>query len=91
MDGTGPKTWTYNGGLMTDPLGNDTLYGFTPATPTTYCGPYLATKVQYYNGSHLNAANLVKTDETQYASVARIRFPTSITRIKVFLTVCFDC
>jgi len=65
-DGTGPKTWTYTGGLMTDPLGNDTLYGFTPATPTSYCGPYLATKVQHYNGSHLNAANLVKTDETQY-------------------------
>jgi RHS repeat-associated protein len=62
-DGTGPKTWSYNLGIVTDPLGNDTVYTFTAPCG----GSAVNTETQYYSGSHSNAANLIKTEDTQYA------------------------
>jgi YD repeat-containing protein len=61
-DGTGPHTWTYNGGVVTDPLGNDTVHTTTHLGGT--CSIY-ETQTQYYQGSH-TGGTLLKTVNTDY-------------------------
>ncbi len=61
-DGTGPHTWTYANGVVTDPMGNDTVHTFTGLGGT--CSQY-ETKTQYYQGSH-TGGTLLKTVMTDY-------------------------
>ncbi len=61
-DGAGPHTWTYNGGVVTDPLGNDTVHTITHLGGT--CSLY-ETQTQYYQGSH-TGGTLLKTVNTDY-------------------------
>ena len=62
-DGTGPHTWTYNLGTVTDPLGNDTVHQITPLG-TSSCS-FFETETDYYQGSHANGT-LLKKVQTQY-------------------------
>src|SRR5215471_18802230 len=69
-DGTGPHTWTYgNGtGVVTDPLGNDTVHTITGLGASLLgglsCSLY-ETQTQYYQGSH-TSGTLLKTVNTDY-------------------------
>lgn len=77
MDGSGAKTWTYTWGtdsnhtlanIVTDPLGNDTVYtfsGFVPNGASAYSCPTYETGAQYYQGSH-TSGTLLKTVNTAY-------------------------
>jgi RHS repeat-associated protein len=72
-DGTGPHTWTYTpvggtGGtnVVTDPLGNDTVYTVTNIGNGQ--SGYV-TKVQYYQGSQATGT-LLKTEATDYTYTA---------------------
>jgi hypothetical protein len=62
-DGTGNRMWTYAGGKVTDPLGNDEVHSF--AGP---CGPLYESSTQSYQGPQ-SSANLVKTVATQYRCI----------------------
>ena len=59
-DGNAPQVWTYNAGVVTDPLGNDTVHSGGS------CGGPEGT-VQYYNGSHAGSG-LIKTVQTGYSA-----------------------
>ena len=70
-DGTGPHTWHYaitatggynEMGVVTDPLGNDTVYTMTGLGNTPVFYP---TEVDYYTGSH-TSGTLLKTVKTTY-------------------------
>jgi YD repeat-containing protein len=65
-DVAGPHTWTYNGGLVTDPAGNDTLHTFTALNNS--CSLY-ETKTQYFQGSY-QSGHLLKTVNTDYQWIA---------------------
>ena len=65
-DGSGPHTWTYNNGIVTDPTGNDTVHGFTGLNFS--CSLY-ETQTQYFQGSHSSGA-LLKTVNTDYRWMA---------------------
>jgi RHS repeat-associated protein len=60
-DGTGPHTTT-EGGLVIDPLGNETVHTFTGLGGS--CS-YYETQTQYYQGSH-TSGHLMKTVQTAY-------------------------
>jgi hypothetical protein len=47
-DGSGPRTWTYAGNIVTDPAGNETVHTFTGLGGT--CTQY-ETQTQHYQGS----------------------------------------
>lgn len=65
-DGTGPHTWHYVPGvgttIVTDPLGNDVVHGFTDLTGG--CSLY-ETQTKYYSGSS-GSGTLLKTVNTDY-------------------------
>ncbi len=67
-DGTGPHTWRYNNGIVTDPQGNDTVHTITALgaalTGGLSCSLY-ETQTQYYQGSH-TSGTLLKTVNTDY-------------------------
>ncbi|MGC2742623.1 MAG: hypothetical protein WA672_05500, partial [Candidatus Angelobacter sp.] len=65
-DGTGPQTWTYNSGIVTDPLRNDTVHTFTGLGGT--CS-YYETQTQYFQGPH-SSGTLLKTVNTDYTFTA---------------------
>ncbi|HKD79237.1 MAG TPA: hypothetical protein VKH81_06050, partial [Candidatus Angelobacter sp.] len=79
-DGTGPHTWTYgNGtGVVTDPLGNDTVHTITGLGNT--CSLY-ETQTQYYQGSR-NGGTLLKTVQTDYQWTANRYDPAVMTQIQ---------
>jgi RHS repeat-associated protein len=64
-----PAPWLYSGGKVTDPAGNDVVYGFTAYKPPY--SPILAdttpyvTQKQYYQGSS-TSGTLIKTVQTDY-------------------------
>src|SRR6266849_4168349 len=62
-DGTGPHTWRYSPGIVTDPAGNDTVHTFTGLGGT--CSLY-ETQTQFYQGSH-TGGTLLKTVNTDYS------------------------
>ncbi|HET9364697.1 MAG TPA: hypothetical protein VFP71_06840, partial [Candidatus Angelobacter sp.] len=65
-DGTGPHTWHYNGGVVTDPLGNDTVHSITALTDGTIVScSFYETQTQYFQGSHASGT-LLKTVNTDY-------------------------
>jgi RHS repeat-associated protein len=61
-DGTGPHTWSYNNGVVTDPQGNDTVHVTSMLGDT--CSLY-ETETRYYQGSQ-SAGTLLKTVHTDY-------------------------
>jgi RHS repeat-associated protein len=61
-DGTGPYIWRYNGGIVSDPAGNDTVHTITGLGGT--CSLY-ETQTQYYQGSQ-TGGTLLKTVNTDY-------------------------
>jgi hypothetical protein len=67
-DGSGPHTWKYNSGVVTDPLGNDTVHVITGLgnnlTGGASCSFY-ETQTRYYQGSQ-NGGTLLKTVNTDY-------------------------
>ncbi len=67
-DGSGPHTWKYNSGVVTDPLGNDTVHVITALgnnlTGGASCSFY-ETQTRYYQGSQ-NGGTLLKTVNTDY-------------------------
>ncbi|HWG40100.1 MAG TPA: hypothetical protein VN658_06090, partial [Candidatus Acidoferrales bacterium] len=65
-DGTGPQSWTYNGGVVTDPAGNDILHTFTALNNS--CSLY-ETQTKYFEGSSQSRV-LLKTVNTDYQWVA---------------------
>jgi RHS repeat-associated protein len=88
-DGSGPHTWQYNGGIVTDPLGNDTVHSFSPIGGSN-CTFY-ETQTQYYQGSH-SGGTLLKTIKTDYQSTpnpydsqamstGRIEMATTVTNV----------
>jgi hypothetical protein len=62
-DGSGPQTWHYAAGTVTDPLGNDTVHGFTDINVS--CSLY-ETQTQYYSGSK-TGGTLLKTVTRDYS------------------------
>ncbi len=64
-DGSTANTWMYNGGTITDPLGNAEVHGFTafgdPPDP-----PRVETQILYYQGS-ATSGTLLKTINKDYA------------------------
>lgn len=90
-DGTGPHTTTYNGSVVTDPMGNDAVHTITGLGGS--CS-YYDTEVDYYQGSHTSGTLLKKVLTTyQYqqnpfdvigdgsTSTATAVFPTQITTV----------
>jgi YD repeat-containing protein len=73
QDGTGPHTWTYAGGKVTDPLGNDTVHSF--ANLNNSCSFY-ETRTDFYNGSQASGA-LLQTITTDYSWVINPNFPNT--------------
>jgi RHS repeat-associated protein len=75
-DGTGPHTWSYAPGLVTDPppLLNDTVHSITTLGGT--CSLY-ETQTQYYQGSH-TSGTLLKTVNTDYQYTANPYDPSVI-------------
>jgi len=78
-DGTGPHTWTYANGVVTDPAGNDTVHTFTGLGGT--CSQY-ETQTQFYQGSH-TGGTLLKTVKTDYQFTANPWDPNLITQSDV--------
>ena len=68
-DGSGAKTWSYAGGTITDPLGNNEVHTLTELARCQGVGTFYDTQDQYYQGS-VAPANLLKTVNTTYNSVA---------------------
>ncbi|MGD1025789.1 MAG: RHS repeat-associated core domain-containing protein [Candidatus Sulfotelmatobacter sp.] len=66
-DGTGAKTWSYAGGTITDPLGNNEVHTLTEQASCQGVGTFYDTQDQYYQGS-IAPANLLKTVNKTYAS-----------------------
>ena len=66
-DGTTNQEWTYGGGVVTDPLQNQTVYTFT-ALGTTTCSLYETSAKYYQNVS--GTQTLLGTVATQYALAA---------------------
>jgi len=64
-DGSGAKTWSYAGGTITDPLGNNEVHTLTALASCGAPGTKYDTQVQYYQGS-VAPANLLKTVSTTY-------------------------
>ncbi len=62
-DGTGAKTWTYSGGTITDPLGNQSVHTMTGLAGT---GSLYETQAKYYQGSS-STGTLLKTVNTDYS------------------------
>ena len=62
-DGTGAKTWTYSGGTITDPLGNQSVHVITGLAGT---GSLYETQAKYYQGSS-TTGTLLKTVNTDYS------------------------
>ena len=62
-DGTGSHTWTYGGGIITDPLGNQSVHTMTGLAGT---GSVYETQAQYYQGSS-STGTLLKTVNTDYS------------------------
>jgi len=65
-DSSGAHSWSYSTTqsgqlMMTDPLGNDTVYTITHNGNQDI----QSTNVDYYNGSHTNPQNLIKSEFTQ--------------------------
>jgi RHS repeat-associated protein len=60
-DGATSNTWTYNGGVVTDPLGNDTAYSSNNCQDVNQIG--------YYSGSH-TSGTLLKTVTKTYQQIA---------------------
>jgi hypothetical protein len=65
-DGSGPHTWQYNNGIVTDPLGNDIVHVIT-GLGNLNAGSYsfYETQTLYYQGSQ-NGGTLLKTVNTDY-------------------------
>jgi RHS repeat-associated protein len=62
-DGTGAHTWTYGGGTITDPLGNQSVHTMTGLAGT---GSVYETQAKYYQGSS-STGTLLKTVNTDYS------------------------
>jgi RHS repeat-associated protein len=65
-DGIGSHTWMYSGGLVTDPVGDDTLHTFTALNNS--CS-YYETQTKYFQGSY-QSGKLLKTVNTDYQWIA---------------------
>jgi hypothetical protein len=65
-DGSGPHTWTYSNGIVTDPAGNDTVHTFTGLNAS--CSLY-ETQTQYFQGPQ-SSGSLLKTVKTDYRWMA---------------------
>jgi len=65
-DGSVINTWTYNGGTVHDPLGNDQVHAFT-ALSDGVNPPRYETQIRYYQGS-ATSGSLLRTVDKDYAS-----------------------
>ena len=63
QDGSGPKNWSYSGGLVTDPDGNQTVHTITDLGGCSF----YETQTQWFQGSS-TTGTLLKTVKTDYSS-----------------------
>lgn len=71
QDGSGPHTWTYSAGKVTDPLGNDTVHTFTDLNSS--CS-FFESRTDFYQGPQ-SGGNLLKTVTTDYSWAVNPTFP----------------
>jgi RHS repeat-associated protein len=84
-DGTGPHTWSYNGGIVTDPMGNDVVHTFTNFGG---CALY-ETQTQYCHGSH-TTGTLLKTVNITYSYARSYNaYSTAINIVPTLLVTTF--
>jgi RHS repeat-associated protein len=77
-----PSTWTYSGGTVTDPMGNDEAHVFSQITINSVSSPNtVETQASYYQG-HVSGGTLLKQVKTDYTGEPDTITPVLLVNIR---------